>query len=505
MTAVRDPRHVRPAGALAPSSPAARDGVAAESEGRSHASEWAAELPAGVRIGQDHVVRAGSESLFISGHLHDPESAVAMVLLHSSAGPSIRLDEIWARTRRRLPAAAGVLAGAAAAPQHLPEQVHDEDAGCSGFIAFVPTGRQIGLDERFSLEVMLVDGGRATLPLRLTGGDAGAMLPKLLATVDGDDPMIDRLVAAHLGPLVAAYTTPGAASSGQGPSGTVARPIGRRVDRAKVSMVVPLDGVRRDMDVNLARLCGDPDMDGVELVVVAPRAQAAGLADLLDRYAGFCDVGGMLVIADGAPDDCTLLEIGSAHASGEFLLFMSGSVLPAQHGWISRLLGELGDAEDAGLISPALLYEDGSVCFAGTAAPTPDRPVSVRSRLAGYPQAWLDGAKTAESFTGALACCLLPRSLFAEVGGFGTGDGSGFGFGLLGAEFKNMDLALRLAARGKRCYCTPEVTLYKLDDAAAEEPAPWRETARRVDQWTFARKWPAVQVGRRPRETGAAR
>jgi GT2 family glycosyltransferase len=271
-------------------------------------------------------------------------------------------------------------------------------------------------------------------------------------------------------------------------------PFGAPPDRPEITVVVPLTGPRPDFDVNLARFAGDPDFQRVELLVVAPRAHAEPVAALLRRCGPFYGLGGALVMADGPLDYFDALELGARTAAAELLLFLAPTVLPSGRGWLGRLVEALKRAPDTGLVSPTLLYEDDSVRYAGSKAPSGPDPVQAAGAYAGYSRHWLKSAELSAVWAGTAECALIPRRLFLGSGGFSRE--------LIGPDLKNVDFALRLGANGSTSYWAPDVSLYALDDAPAEETDEyWTRVGRLVDRWEYGRKWSTVLSAAKPEKT----
>ena len=222
-----------------------------------------------------------------------------------------------------------------------------------GFIAFVPRPQPAHPDEVFYLEVVMEDESCAFLPLKFSDGDRQMMLRQILGAVNEGDPAIDRIVATHLGPLVAALS-----SDVTTQVATVTASFGSAVESPVLSIVIPLQQGWSDFDINLARFATESDFRAVEVVAVAPRATGDAIAQALRQYASFYEVSVTLVLSDAPLDYHEALQAGARVARADKLLFLSSAVFPRARGWLGRLLMELQRVPDAGAISPTLLYED---------------------------------------------------------------------------------------------------------------------------------------------------
>jgi hypothetical protein len=431
--------------------------------------ETVSAVSAPVRFACDLALMLPDAGIFVSGWLLDPAGQVALSLLKSTGNFYARLDPVWARRRRP-----DVNEGFAANPVFdglLPS------ADCfHGFMAFVPRPKGLQAGEQFYFEIVLKDESCGFLPVTFSAMDPGLALRHVLSTVQCDDPSIDRLIADHLGPTAAAL-------AGRRTMAKAAREritFGPHRRRPRVSAIVPVASGCRDLDVNFACLAADPDFRSAEIIVVATHEGAEHLAGPLKRQATFYGLSGSLVLSAEPLDYFEALALGAAQAAADLLLFLSPTVLPRGHGWLSRLTEALATAGTPGMISPTLLYEDDSIRFAGRACGTAIDTDPCDGRLAGYAPGWIDATGMTAVSTGAAECCLIERSLFSEIGGFSRE--------LVSACLKNRDFALKLRERGRNCYWLPEVSLYALD-ADEAEPDHQGQLGARIDRWNFERRW----------------
>ena len=193
--------------------------------------ETVSALAAPVRLAQDTALYAPGAGVFVSGWLLDPCRAVCLVLLKSTRSFYARLDQTWVRLPR--PDVTQAFAGNPMFADHLRpwEQQH-------GFITFVPRPQPVHPDEVFYLEIVMDDESCAFLPLKFSDGDRQMMLRQILGGVNEGDPAIDRIVATHLGPLVAALS-----SDLTSQVATVTASFGSTVKSPVLSIVIPLPQV----------------------------------------------------------------------------------------------------------------------------------------------------------------------------------------------------------------------------------------------------------------------
>ncbi|MBL8698388.1 MAG: hypothetical protein JNK67_08445 [Alphaproteobacteria bacterium] len=429
-----------------------------------------------VRIAADLALHAAGAGVFVSGWLLDPRRLVRDVTLRSSAGRVIgRVDEAWVRLPR-----ADVSQGFAQDALFAADLARPHDQR-HGFMAFVPSETTIAAEETLYLELGLGDDACAFAPLRLERPEPGAVLSRLLGSVNLDDPAIEEIVSRHLGPLAAAL---GTARRGNDVAASP-RSFGTLPWRIAVSVITALPAEFKDLDVNLAQLAGDPDLADCEMIFVAPRTGGERAAAALKRGAEFYGAAGTLVLTDRSLDRFEAMEVGARHARGDLLLFLSPSVLPRERGWLGRMRKALAGLPAPGVLSPTLLYEDESIRFAGSAEPPPQSAIASLGRFAGYSQHWLASRELAPVWAGTMDCALMPRQLFESCGGFSRV--------LLGPEFKNADFALSLRTQGQRAYWLPDVSLYALDEPETPDANEyWTRVRALVDRWAFSQQWSPV-------------
>lgn len=438
--------------------------------------ETLSSLSAPVRAAIDLAVGTSGSGVFLTGWLLDPERRVATVRLRNSTGFSQRIDESWHRTDRP-----DVSAGYGADPFFAGRILPGDDA--HGFLASVPCGCEANAG--WYLELQLDDERAAFLPVPVTP-PTPTQIRRMLTSIDIRGAAASAVIAGQLGPMVTAASAhlPGARRC------QVACSFGRSERKPRVTAIIPVPAGITDIDVTLARFAVDPELASVEILAVAQPGNATILGASLQRAARFYGLFGRMVVATDETDSCGALEAGAAFAEGELLLFLSPGVLPRGKGWLSRLGKPLFATEAPGAICPTLLWEDESIKFAGQrtsagAPPTIDR--ASLTRFAGYARHWLpdEGGAPVPVQVGTIECCLIPKRVFAAMGGFARD--------YVGAEWKGPDFFLRLRAAGYSCLWVPTVEMVALDDPAeAGEPEYWRQTGRLVDEWGFDRKWAAA-------------
>ena len=182
--------------------------------------------------------------------------------------------------------------------------------------------------------------------------------------------------------------------------------------------------------------------------------QVAGLAG--GRVRGF--------VLDGRVPHAAACNLGAAQARGEYLLFLRDAAAPVQPQWLEALLDQ-GLRPDVGVVGARTVSADGRITHAGLVPALP-----------GGGRAFLGEPADAPGYMGRLqvahgcsavsdACLLVPRELFAGLGGF---DHAAFPAG--GAD---TDLCLRARQAGYPTVWTPHALLLHEppagDDASARD------------------------------------
>ncbi len=435
--------------------------------------ETLSSLAAPVRAAIDLAVGTAGSGVFLTGWLLDPERHVVTVRLRNTAGFAQRIDESWHRSDRP-----DVSAGYGADPLFAGRIMPGDDA--HGFLASVPCPCEPGTS--WFLEIALDDERTAFVPVPVTPPSA-ALVRRMLTSLDIRGAAAASVIAGQLGPMVTA-------ASARLPAARrchVACSFGRSDRKPRVTAIIPVPAGTTDIDVTLARFAVDPELAAVEILAVAQPGNATQLGASLQRAARFYGLHGRMVVSADEMDHCTALEAGAAFAEADLLLFLSAGVLPRGKGWLSRLGKPLFATELPGAVCPTLLWEDESIKFAGQRSDGGAVDRTSLTRYAGYARHWLpdEGGAPVPVQVGTIECCLIPKRVFAAMGGFARD--------YVGAEWKGPDFFLRLRAAGYACLWAPTVEMVALDDPAeAGESEYWRQTGRLVDEWGFDRKWAAA-------------
>ena len=381
----------------------------------------------------DAVFQAPSGGLLALGWLLDPLHRVERVILKSTAGFYAPLHDRWNPLPR-----ADLNQGFAQDPRFA--RLLDASDSNHGFIAFA-AGKPGPAEEEFYLELVLDDRTCLFRPLKITRLEGRELLPQILAAVPLHDPALDMIVEDTLAPFLAglpARTRKSRANQ---------RPIELSPQRGEITAVIPLNRLEH-LQPMMALLSGTPEADRLDLTIVMARNEAGRAASRLKDLFAFYGIRGRLLLVPDQTDPCARIEAGLALASGLRVLLWSPAALPATPGWLDLLEAELAGTGTPGLISPTLIYEDGSIFHGGAA--------DSAGPMLGYARAWMTRGAPRAMPAGAAQLALIDREAMASSGGF-----SGR---LYSDAMVHRDLGRRLHQHGFGTWSSRSVDFWMLED-----------------------------------------
>lgn len=417
-----------------------------------------------VRLGIDFAAMVDDGGIIISGWLLDPDRVVGSVTLRAGTQSAV-LDESW--TRQARPDVTEAFDGDPLfAHLGLGHNRH-------GFLAFAPRMAPPQSAGPIYLELMLDDGLPAYFPLATTRLTARKVVERLMSTLDPSSSTALNAIERQFGPMVQSL------QRGK-PAVVEVDDVGRFDDSAPLSLVIGSDGRVRELGILLSLLALDPETRSLPIILAGPSERLDEVGSEIRRLAAFYDLTVRLVFAEGVEDFCDALEAGISATKSPALALMSAHMLPRGRGWLSRLETAYRQRGGKYLVSPAILFEDESIRWAGVWLEGEGTARALVDRYVGYPRAVLDGAEPAEVTAGTMHCCVVSRSAFEAVEGF-TG-------GYVGTAEKGLDLALKLKLAGTPSLWLPEVEMLGAEEDI-EAGTHWRKLARRIDRWAFERRW----------------
>ena len=385
----------------------------------------------------DAVFQAPSGGLLAMGWLLDPLRRVERVIVKSTAGLYAPLHDRWNPLPRD-----DLNAGFAGDPRFARLLVAADST--HGFVAFAP-GQPPQGDEDFFLELVLDDGTCLFRPLTITRLAGRDLLPQILSAMPLHDPALDLIVENTLAPFLAQLPADPVKFR------TTQRPIPLSAQEGEITAVIPLSRLNH-LQPMMALLSGTPEAGRLDLAVVMTRAEAGGMAARLKDLFAFYRLRGRLLLVADQTSLCTRIEAGLALATGPRVLIWQPSVLPAAPGWLALLEAELAGLGTPGLISPTLVYEDGSIFHGGDGG-------ADGAPMLGYPRRWLARGTPRPMPTGAAQLALIDREAMAKAGGF-RGH-------LYSDAMLHRDLGRRLHEGGFGTWASRSVDFWMLDDLPA--------------------------------------
>jgi len=146
-----------------------------------------------------------------------------------------------------------------------------------------------------------------------------------------------------------------------------------------------------------------------------------------------------------------LANAGVAAARGEFVCLLNNDIEVLSPTWLERMAA-WASREDVGAVGARLLYPDGTIQHAGVALGIAGSAGHVEKGATPIPGAfapWHGETRTVSAVTA--ACLLVSRTKYCAVGGM---DAQNFAI-----DFNDVDLCLKLAARGWQSLYCAEATL----------------------------------------------
>lgn len=414
-----------------------------------------------VRMAIDHALRVEQGGLLLSGWFLDPDRRVESVKLRRRQA-AIELSEVWSRVDR--PDVSAAFDGQPPFTARFDHAHHGH-----GFTVFIPDFDADGSAPIY-VELGIPHAPPAYLPIvpkRVTYREA---VSRQLRSISARAAAASEIVERHLIPMVAAAATKAAGVEKLEHVGGAAAP-------GDTTLVIGIDEQASDVGSLLALLALDPEIRAAPVILAGPEAIVASLRAEARRLADFYDLSLHLVAVGGCNDVFDALTVGAGAARTDRVVLLSGSLVPAGKGWFGQLCAAHRETDSTVIISPALLYEDDSIRWAGYRLGGEAGGLS--ENYVGYPAATLDDVAPAVTPMANLECCVLAKSAIVPLMQGGQG--------YLGNRAKGMDLALRLSKLGTRAYWLPAVRMLGAEGQADRDA--WDVHARAIDRAVFETRW----------------
>jgi GT2 family glycosyltransferase len=170
-----------------------------------------------------------------------------------------------------------------------------------------------------------------------------------------------------------------------------------------------------------------------------------------------------------------LINRAATAAGGEYLLLLNDDVLPIHDNWIEAML-EHAQRPEVGAVGVKLLYPDNTIQHAGVAVGPCGTAAHIFRGLPDADEAYFRFPQVVRNCSAVTAACLMLRKkVFREVGGLDEKK--------LPTAFQDVDLCLKIAAKGYYNVYTPHAKLYHLETASRDRFPPTAEIVAFVERW----------------------
>ncbi|HEU4703251.1 MAG TPA: glycosyltransferase [Conexibacter sp.] len=352
-----------------------------------------------------------------------------------------------------------------------------------GFIAFVELPEECASDEGWTMQGELSDGGGFELEAPSVVDQPLTVRTTILGDVDldaGDSQLLSGHVAPALTRLQRRLSESVAIDAVDQHGTPPAEP--------EVTIVVPLYRRTEFLEHQLAQFVHDPELHRADLIYVLDSPEEGARLRRFARH--LHDLYGVpfrLAVLSANGGYSIANNLGASLARGRKLLLLNSDVLPAQPGWLSRMVAFSDTHPDVGALAPKLLYEDDSIQHAGMRF---ERNLECDGEAGWWNEHFYKGlhrrfeaanvSRAVPAVTG--ACMLIDTALFHELGGLR-------GVYVRG-DYEDSDLCLRLREQGRASWYLADVELYHLEGQSY--PTPERAAASRYNQWLHSDLWRAA-------------
>ncbi len=251
---------------------------------------------------------------------------------------------------------------------------------------------------------------------------------------------------------------------------------GKALERATVSLVVPLYGRLDFLEQQLAQFGQDPEIAQADVIYVldSPELDKA-VTDIAAPLAKLYGVPLRVAFMENNSGFARATNAGASLATGRLLLLMNPDVLPDRPGWLGRLVAAHDGIPNVGAVAPKLVYEDGAVQHAGLFFHRqPGLGLWNNEHFFKGLYHRLPAANVARRVPAvSAACMMIAAELYRDMGGLSGQYVQG--------DYEDSDLCLRLFQVGKEVWYTPEVQLYHLEGQSY--PSALRSLTSGYNQW----------------------
>jgi len=226
---------------------------------------------------------------------------------------------------------------------------------------------------------------------------------------------------------------------------------------ARVGIVIPTRnkvGILQKCIESILNLGAHKDF---EIVIIDNGTERGRSQESLARVAAL-DTRLRVIERPGKFNFSALCNLGASNVGGQYLLFLNNDTQVLTSDWLERL-GSFASLPDVGAVGARLIYPRGTVQHSGVVLGVGGVAAHFERGLKPNEQGWLSGNIVPHECSAVTAACLMiERRKFEAVGGFDEIN--------LPVELNDVDLCLRLAARGWRSICDAQTDLIHYESAS---------------------------------------
>jgi GT2 family glycosyltransferase len=251
------------------------------------------------------------------------------------------------------------------------------------------------------------------------------------------------------------------------PHRAVIRPLPRR-EHPLVSIVIPTRDQPKLLGTCLGSIFEKTTYPNFEVILVDNGTTDPEALRLFERYDA-------TIVPFPEPFNYSRANnLGVTKARGEYLVLLNNDTEVRTPGWLEELLF-YAETPDVGAVSPLLLYPDQTVQHAGVVLGMRGTADHI---MRGFPAAsdgYFGSLSCAREVSAVTAACMALRTeTFLELGGFREA---------FRTIYQDVDLCLRLRARGKRILYTPHAVLYHYESHSRGNRYDVLDRALILDLW----------------------
>ena len=190
----------------------------------------------------------------------------------------------------------------------------------------------------------------------------------------------------------------------------------------------------------------------LEVIVVSGREMAAEVERQLIDLGGGADGAVRCVPYDDVFNFSATVNLGAAHARGEYVLLLNDDTEAVGPGWLERML-DAGAAPGVGAVGARLLFEDGTLQHAGHTYRTSLDHIGFG--LPGDSAGRTGILRRRRQVAGVTAACMLtPMHVYEQVGGFSTA---------FPGNYNDVDYCMKVRAAGHAIVYEPDAVLWHFE------------------------------------------